>query len=86
MSENAKVIRRGLSKAFTYALVVLWIIPVSFVSSLSNLEAISKNGPFSWLGPVFTVSPVITGIVQGYLPTIVLAVFMAVLPMILMGA
>ena len=65
---------------------VLWIIPVSFVSSLSNLQAISRNGPFNFLEPVFEVSSVVTGLIEGYLPTIVLAVFMAVLPMILTGA
>ena len=42
-----------------------------------------QNKGLTWLKPIVDASPALTGALTGYLPTIVLAVFMSLLPAIL---
>eukprot|EP00277_Geminigera_cryophila_P037066 CAMPEP_0173107620 /NCGR_PEP_ID=MMETSP1102-20130122/41959_1 /TAXON_ID=49646 /ORGANISM="Geminigera sp., Strain Caron Lab Isolate" /LENGTH=140 /DNA_ID=CAMNT_0014005391 /DNA_START=219 /DNA_END=637 /DNA_ORIENTATION=+ len=58
------------------------MIPVGLVSSLSNLQNLVKLLPF--LEPLLSFSPTFMAILQGVLPSLALAVFMSVLPILLM--
>jgi len=63
-------------------LVFFWIIPVAFVGSLTTLQALSAKVPF--LEPVANSSSIVKGFLQGFLPTLALVIFMALLPRILL--
>lgn len=66
------------------ALCVLWIVPVAFASSLSNLATINKYIPA--LGVVtnaIVAIPVVSGIVTGFLPQIIIILFFILLVPIL---
>ncbi len=52
-------------------------------TSLTNLEALSKNKGFHWVHDIVKISPTLTGLLTGYLPTVILSVFMSLLPTIL---
>ena len=52
-------------------------------ASLANLKQLSQSSGMHWLKPVVDLSPTFTAALTGYMPTIILAVFMSVLPGIL---
>ena len=56
---------------------------MAFVSGLANLNGLTSTLPF--LEPVLTMSPVVTGVIQGLLPPVLLAVLIALVPVIFMG-
>lgn len=64
-------------------LVVFWAIPVAAVSALTSLEALSKNKALSFLAKIAEANAAIRGFLQGFLPTLALIVFMALLPLIM---
>eukprot|EP00808_Paulinella_micropora_P011902 g6548.t1 len=64
-----------------FFLIFFYIIPVSFISVLTSLSSLTKAIPF--LEPLLNASPAIRGILEGVLPTLVLNVFLSVLPTIL---
>eukprot|EP00045_Choanoeca_perplexa_P009585 m.92709 g.92709 ORF g.92709 m.92709 type:complete len:881 (-) comp14957_c0_seq1:70-2712(-) len=65
----------------TGALVVLWVLPATLVASITTLETLDlwANG----LEAYQNVNPIAQGIVQGVIPTILLLLFMSVLPAIM---
>eukprot|EP00054_Salpingoeca_dolichothecata_P014176 m.79523 g.79523 ORF g.79523 m.79523 type:complete len:798 (+) comp20860_c0_seq3:205-2598(+) len=79
----ARLIRSSLFGVATVALVILWVIPVSFVASLTTLEALSEN--LSFLDGVNDLPAVVVGFLEGFLPTLALIIFMAILPMIMLA-
>lgn len=81
ISNCSRIIRGELVTVATIFLVIFWTIPVAFVSSLSSLTSIVSILPF--LGPVVNLSPIVNGFLQGFLPTLALIVFMAILPFIM---
>lgn len=63
------------------ALVIFWAIPVSFVGIISNITYLSKNVSFlKWIGDL---PPQVRALISGILPVVMLAVLMALLPIIL---
>ena len=65
----------------TALLVVLWVVPVTLVASITTLETLDV-----WargLEDYQDINPVAQGIIQGVIPTLLLAAFMAVLPMVM---
>eukprot|EP01112_Ceratiomyxa_fruticulosa_P015573 TRINITY_DN4595_c0_g1_i1.p1 TRINITY_DN4595_c0_g1~~TRINITY_DN4595_c0_g1_i1.p1 ORF type:complete len:790 (-),score=112.28 TRINITY_DN4595_c0_g1_i1:55-2424(-) len=78
-------IRYVLVNAFVFFLVFFWIIPVAFVSALSTLQNLSMLPVFNFLVSFLQLSPVLTGFVEGFLPTVVLSIFFAILVPILKG-
>ncbi|KAK4574631.1 phosphate metabolism protein 7 [Recurvomyces mirabilis] len=79
-----RVIRKLATIAFVVALIVFWSLPVAGVAAISNVPALESSSAFSWLHYIFDPIPsVIRGVVTGLLPTIALAVLMALLPIIL---
>lgn len=88
-----RVIRTVSTVSFVVALVVFWSFPVAavgFISNLDNLKDWSSGNPptrfkegFTWLNWLLALPQVIFGVVSGLLPTVALAILMALLPIIL---
>lgn len=68
---------------FTFFLVFFWMVPVTFVSSLSNLETLSKVEGLSFLVDVVESSTAVKNFVDGFLPSLALIIFMALLLLII---
>ncbi|XP_047970318.1 calcium permeable stress-gated cation channel 1-like isoform X2 [Salvia hispanica] len=73
-------IRKLIVSVAFFFLTFFFVIPVTFVQSLANIEGIERRAPF--LEPIIEV-PFIKSVVQGVLPGIALKIFLLVLPTIL---
>ena len=75
---------RGLihaaSTAFITFLCIFWTIPVAFIGVLTNVNYLTNKLP--WLSFINDIPPQILGLVTGLLPVILLAVLMALVPII----
>ncbi|XP_042383041.1 calcium permeable stress-gated cation channel 1-like [Zingiber officinale] len=74
-------IRRLIVTVAVFFLTFFFMIPITFVQTLANIEGIEKAAPF--LKPLIEV-PVIKSFIQGFLPGIALKIFLIFLPTILM--
>ncbi|CAL9162010.1 calcium permeable stress-gated cation channel 1-like [Musa acuminata AAA Group] len=74
-------IRKLIVVVSFFFLTFFFMIPIALVQSLANIEGIEKAAPF--LKPLIEI-PVIKSFMQGFLPGIVLKIFLILLPMILM--
>ncbi|KAL6542923.1 Calcium permeable stress-gated cation channel 1 [Orobanche hederae] len=74
-------IRRLVIGIAFFFLTFFFMIPVTLVQSLANIEGIEKRAPF--LKPIIEI-PFIKSVIQGFLPGIALKIFLIVLPSILM--
>ncbi|KAJ7528565.1 hypothetical protein O6H91_15G008300 [Diphasiastrum complanatum] len=74
-------IRRLLVTGALIALILFFIIPVTFVQSLANLDGLEKIAKF--LRPI-TERHFVRSFLQGFLPGLVLKLFLLLLPSILM--
>ncbi|KAL4205454.1 hypothetical protein AMTRI_Chr01g114660 [Amborella trichopoda] len=75
-------IRRLIIGVTLFFLIFFYIIPITFVQSLANIEAIEKAVPF--LKPLIERKGV-KSFIQGYLPGLALKIFLIILPTILMA-
>jgi hypothetical protein len=57
-----------------------YTVPVAFASSLANLTALSRTPAFHWLRPLVNASPALTALIQGYLPPLVVAFVLSLVP------
>ncbi|KAJ1912281.1 phosphate metabolism protein 7 [Mycoemilia scoparia] len=76
----SRKIRRVLSLSVTSSIIILWAIPVAFVSSVAQLSNLSKLKPFESIN---SWPKTVTGIIQGILPAVALAVLNMVLIIVL---
>ena len=76
-----RILRNAATISFVVALVIFWAIPVAFVGSISNVQALTTKLP--WLSFINKIPTVILGVVTNLLPSILLAVLMALLPIVL---
>ncbi|CAI9292517.1 unnamed protein product [Lactuca saligna] len=74
-------IRKVLMGVAFFFLTFFFMIPITFVQSLANIEGIEKAVPF--LKPIIDVKP-IKSFIQGFLPGIMLKIFLMLLPRLLM--
>ncbi|KAJ0448322.1 putative calcium-dependent channel, 7TM region phosphate [Helianthus annuus] len=74
-------VRRLIVAVAFFFLTFFFIIPITFVQSLANIEGIEKAAPF--LKPIIEVKT-IKSFIQGFLPGIALKIFLILLPTILM--
>ncbi|VFQ59008.1 unnamed protein product [Cuscuta campestris] len=74
-------IRRLIIGVAFFFLTFFFMIPITFVQSLANIEGIRKKAPF--LKAIFDM-PFIKSFIQGFLPGIVLKIFLILLPTLLM--
>ncbi|KAI3680499.1 hypothetical protein L6452_35270 [Arctium lappa] len=65
-----------------FFLTFFFMIPITFVQSLANIEGIEKAAPF--LKPIIHIKP-IKSFIQGFLPGIALKIFLILLPKLLMA-
>lgn len=78
-------VRQAITLISTVLLTLFWIIPVTFISGLTNLQELSEveikgDKPFSFLSGVPDWSPVLTGFIESTLPAIILSVFLSLIP------
>ncbi|KAL4802645.1 hypothetical protein BDV18DRAFT_59130 [Aspergillus unguis] len=76
-----RIVRYGVTVAFVAALVIFWAIPTAFVGALSNINNLTDMVPF--LKFITHVPDWILGAITGLLPTILMSVLMALVPIIL---
>ncbi|XP_073017119.1 calcium permeable stress-gated cation channel 1-like isoform X1 [Primulina eburnea] len=74
-------VRRLIASVAFFFLTFFFMIPITIVQSLANLEGIEKIAPF--LKSVIELH-FIKSLIQGFLPGIILKIFLIVLPSILM--
>ncbi|KAL3521926.1 hypothetical protein ACH5RR_014760 [Cinchona calisaya] len=74
-------IRRLIMAVAFFFLTFFFMIPITFVQSLANIESIEKKAPF--LKPIIDHG-FIKSFIQGFLPGIALKIFLILLPTILM--
>ncbi|PWA74659.1 calcium-dependent channel, 7TM region, putative phosphate [Artemisia annua] len=74
-------IRKVIMGVAFFFLTFFYMIPIAFVQSLANIEGIEKVVPF--LKPIINVK-LIKSFIQGFLPGIVLKIFLMMLPKLLM--
>lgn len=69
------------SYSVTAGLMILWVVPVTFIGSLSSISGVCKT--WSFLTWICKLPDAAIGIIQGILPTVLLALLMLALPPIL---
>jgi hypothetical protein len=74
-------VRRLIIAVAFFFLIFFYVVPIAFVQALANIEGIEKALPF--LEPLIE-RPTVKSFIQGFLPGIVLKIFLIVLPTILM--
>lgn len=63
-----------------FFLTFFWIIPATAIVGLANLESLSKLDAFSWLEGIQNFAAPVVGLIENALPSIILAVFLALIP------
>jgi hypothetical protein len=80
MEAKNRMMRHLAATIAISALIIFWSIPVAIVGVISNVNYLTSNVPF--LGFINNVPDVILGVVTGLLPVVLLAVLMALVPII----
>jgi hypothetical protein len=78
ISKSQHMIRWAVATAIIAVMVIFFAIPVAFVGVISNINYLAER--FSWLSWILDIPKVILGVVTGLLPTVMLAVLMALVP------
>lgn len=78
-------LRQFVTTLLCTAFTIFWVIPVTAIMSLvsiSSLAELTINGskPLQWLEGIKDLSSVITGFLESNLPTLVLIVFLSIVP------
>lgn len=81
MNPYAQKIRTALFWALTIVFILVWLPLIAFTAIVSNLSGLCTE--VSWLAWICTIPTAVTGIIQGFLPTVLLAVLNMLLPIIL---
>ena len=74
-----RYLRTGIVLAICAAMIVLYAVPVTFTSLLSKVSTLANFKALSWLNDL---PPEVIGIVQGVLPPAILAIILALVPII----
>ena len=80
MSKAFRKIKMALATTAITLLTIFWAIPVAFVGILSNVNYLTNK--VSFLSFINDIPPVVLGVVTGLLPVVLLAVLMALVPII----
>ncbi|GAU31529.1 hypothetical protein TSUD_333050 [Trifolium subterraneum] len=75
-------LRRLITNVSMFFLTFFFMIPIAFVQSLANIEAIEKVFPF--LKSVIE-KPSVKSVIQGFLPGLALKIFLIMLPKLIMA-
>ncbi|KAA8495811.1 CSC1-like protein [Porphyridium purpureum] len=63
-------------------LIIFWSAIALMVSALGNLSSLSMTAAFSWLSVVNTWPTWVVGLIEGFLPPLIMAILSAVFPVI----
>eukprot|EP00123_Amoebidium_parasiticum_P000769 comp11670_c0_seq1/m.6194 comp11670_c0_seq1/g.6194 ORF comp11670_c0_seq1/g.6194 comp11670_c0_seq1/m.6194 type:complete len:776 (-) comp11670_c0_seq1:261-2588(-) len=77
---RVKLVRTVLVAVATFFLVFFYMIPVAAVQGLTSMQALSDSIPA--FEKIANSSPAVRGFLEGFLPTLALRIFFAILPMI----
>ncbi|CRK42410.1 hypothetical protein BN1723_000819 [Verticillium longisporum] len=75
-----KVVRRYAVTAFITVLILFWAIPVAGVAMISQVDTLKKVSFLTWLDKIPNI---ILGLVGGLLPSVAMAILMALVPIIM---
>ncbi|KAF8496566.1 DUF221-domain-containing protein [Russula emetica] len=81
MNPYERRVRLVLSWAATVGLIILWAIPVAFIGAISNIHSLCTT--YHWLAWVCTLPGVVISFIQGFLPTVLLALLFMLVPMVM---
>lgn len=76
-----RIIRHSATIAFICAMIIFWAIPTAFVGAISNITSLIKILPF--LSFINNCPSVIKGLITGLLPTVLMSILIALVPIIL---
>ncbi|CAG8560685.1 1315_t:CDS:2 [Paraglomus occultum] len=79
---NNQMLRYFVVNLFVWALTIFWLFPIFAILTLTSIDSLSKR--ISILGPFLEASPLIRTLLQNVLPTVLVSIFMGILPWILM--
>lgn len=80
MSKTSRMLRKIGVMTFVILMTIFWAIPVAAVGGLSNLNTLEQKLPA--LKVLDKLPSVVTGIIQSILPTVALAILIALVPII----
>ncbi|UZJ56134.1 hypothetical protein CBS101457_005454 [Exobasidium rhododendri] len=80
LNPYAVKIRSAISWTITIALVIFWTVVTGVVGIISNVNGLAQKYPFHWIN---SIPKVPLGIIEGILPTVLLAVLNILLVMFL---
>jgi hypothetical protein len=81
ISYPERIVQFAVTTAFVISMITFWTIPVAVVGSISNINYLTNKVHF--LDFILNFPPSILGLITGLLPSIMLTVLMALLPIIL---
>ncbi|CAO3591073.1 unnamed protein product [Absidia cylindrospora] len=81
MHGRERWIRKVLMFGVLLLLVFFWVIPISYFSALTNENSLRYY--FPWLMDLASKNKILQQIIQSFLPTLGVVIFMAILPMVL---
>jgi len=76
-----RILRRYAVVAFITALVIFWAVPVAFVAAISQISYLTDT--FKWLSFINDIPKTVLGFITGLLPSVALAILMALVPVIM---
>ncbi|EEP81198.1 conserved hypothetical protein [Uncinocarpus reesii 1704] len=76
-----RIVRKFLVQGFITVLIIFWSIPSAFVGSISNITYLANLLPF--LKFIDSLPAIVKGAISGVLPTVALALLMALVPIFL---
>ncbi|KAL3420550.1 DUF221 domain-containing protein [Phlyctema vagabunda] len=80
MGKKQRQGRMALATTFIVLMIIFWSIPVAVVGAISNINYLTKQVPF--LSFINDIPTVILGVVTGLLPSVALAILMALVPIV----
>ena len=73
-------IRTLVVGGIVFFIIFCYIIPITLVASLANLNALSKTKGLTWLKPVADYNPKFTSFLEGFVPPLVTSIFFSLVP------
>ena len=83
LRKEEKHIRRVVTAVVLLLLFIFWSIPVTFISAFTNLETLSKVQWLDSLVRAVSKNALVYNWLEGFLPSLSLVIFMAILPYLL---